>query len=138
MEPTSYSAFTPSTLVKATAGQRFLAILVDALVVGIPLGVLSAIAPSLRPLLQVAALGYMVVRDTLPTFGGQSIGKKMIGIRVVKETTGASILGDYAAGLIRYVSLLIPLFNIVDACMVFSSDGKRFGDKWANTIVVKA
>jgi uncharacterized RDD family membrane protein YckC len=59
-----------------------------------------------------------------------------MGIKVVKN--GASIGGDYAAGIIRGISLIIPLLNIVDCFMVFSADGKRLGDKWANTQVVKA
>ncbi len=87
-------------------------------------------------------MGYMFTRDALPEvsgfLGGQSIGKKLMNIKVIREDTGASIVGDYGAAIIRQVSLVIPFFNIVDALMVFSSDKKRFGDKWAKTIVVKA
>ncbi len=82
---------------------------------------------------------YTFTRDTLPAFGGRSFGKKAMNSKVVKEGTGASIVGDYAAGAIRQISLFIPLFNIVDALMVvFDSEKKRFSDKWAKTIVVKS
>lgn len=58
-----------------------------------------------------------------------------MGIKVIKEATGASLLGDYGTAITRQ---LIPLFGFIDALMIFSSDSKRFGDKWANTLVVKA
>jgi hypothetical protein len=38
--------------------------------------------------------------------------------------------------ILRQISLCIPLFNLVDALMVFSEERRRFGDKWANTRVV--
>lgn len=49
-----------------------------------------------------------------------------MGIKVIKEATGASLLGDYGTAITRQ---LIPLFGFIDALMVFSSDSKRFGDK---------
>jgi uncharacterized RDD family membrane protein YckC len=58
-------------------------------------------------------------------------------IKVVKEDTGDMITSDWGTAIIRSVSLIIPLFNIVDALMVFSSDRRRFGDKWAKTVVVQ-
>ncbi|MEZ0487317.1 RDD family protein [Fibrella aquatica] len=138
MEPTPYSSFSPSTFVKATPGQRFVALLIDVIVVAIPVALLVAISPGLRVLAQLLAIVYMATRDTLPYFNGQSFGKKAMNIKVVSGVTGTGIMGDYGAGVIRYISQIIPLFNIVDALMVFSSDGKRFGDKWAKTTVVKA
>ena len=138
MEPTPYSPLTPSTTVKATAGQRFLAYLIDVFVISLPVGILVAIAPSLQVVAQILVIAYIFLRDSLPFFNGQSIGKKAMSIKAVKEDTGASIVGDYGAGFIRNVSQMIPILNLVDAFMVFSSDGKRFGDKWAKTIVVKA
>jgi uncharacterized RDD family membrane protein YckC len=88
------------------------------------------------------AIAYILTKDALPAtggfLGGQSIGKKLMGIKAIKEDTGASLVGDYGTAITRQVSLMIPLFGIVDALMVFSDDRKRFGDKWAKTIVVKA
>ncbi|GAB4014594.1 hypothetical protein GCM10028808_37510 [Spirosoma migulaei] len=87
------------------------------------------------------AIAYMLTKDALPEtggfLGGQSIGKKLMGIKAIKEDTGASLVGDYGTAITRQVSLMIPFFGFVDALMVFSDEGKRFGDKWAKTIVVK-
>ena len=137
------SSFTSlSTHVKATAGQRFLAYLIDALIAAIPVILFRMVSFNLILVGQLIALAYLFTRESLPMtggyLGGQSVGKKLMNIKVIKEDTGAGIVGDYGTGIIRQVSLAIPLFNLVDALMVFTDDRKRFGDKWAKTIVVKA
>ena len=131
-----------STRVKATAVQRFVAYFIDGLVAYIPMLILGLINYRLSFIGVVIALAYFFVKDALPEtagfLGGQSIGKKLMGIKVIKEDTGGSLVGDYGTAITRQVSLIIPFFNIVDMLMVFSDDSKRFGDKWAKTIVVKA
>lgn len=138
MEPVPYSS-SPSitSREKASAGQRFVALLIDVVILAIPLGFLIAVAPSMRFLLQLVGIVYMATRDTLPFFNGQSFGKKAMNIKVIREDTGAGIMGDYATGLIRYIPQIIPLLNIVDALMIFRDSSKRFGDDWAKTLVVK-
>lgn len=139
--PYKYSPTTPTTLVKADPLQRFLAYLIDGLVAYIPMIVLGLISYRLAFLGYIAAIAYIFVRDALPAtggyLGGQSIGKKLMNIKVIKEATGESLVGDYGTAIVRQIPQLIPLFNIVDAVMVFSDDRLRFGDKWAKTIVVK-
>jgi len=137
------SSFTSlTTRVKADAGVRFVAYLIDAVVAYIPMLILGFINYRLSFLGILVAVGYIFTRDALPEvggfLGGQSIGKKLMNIKVIKEDTGATILGDYGSAIIRQVSLAIPLFGIVDALMVFSAEKQRFGDKWAKTMVVKA
>jgi uncharacterized RDD family membrane protein YckC len=60
-----------------------------------------------------------------------------MNIRVVKADTHEHITGNFGANVLRQVSLMIPIFGIVDALMVFSDSQQRFGDRWANTIVVR-
>ncbi|GAB4016546.1 hypothetical protein GCM10028773_10030 [Spirosoma koreense] len=131
-----------STYVKATPLQRFVAAFIDGIVGNLAFWLLWMVSYRLSTIGYVIAIGYLLTKDALPAvgdfLGGQSVGKKLMGIRVIKESTGASLLGDYGTAITRQIPLLIPLLNLVDALMVFSSDGKRFGDKWANTIVVKA
>jgi len=139
MQPT----YTPiATYVKATPVQRFVAAFIDGIIGNIPFWVLLMVSYNLATVGYVIAIAYFLTKDALPAtngyLGGQSIGKKLMGIKVVKEETGGSLEGDYGTAITRQVSLLIPFFNIVDALMVFSGDSKRFGDKWAKTIVVKA
>lgn len=121
----------------ATPGQRFLAALIDGLVVTVAVVAASAINSNLGTVVNLLGLGYQLTKDAIPQLGGQSIGKKAMKIKVVKEDTGEMITGDWGTSIIRYVSLLIPLFNIVDALMIFSGDRRRFGDKWAKTVVVQ-
>lgn len=113
----------------ASAGQRFVAVFLDGFVAGIP-----ALVPVLG---WIWAIVYVCAKDALPFFGGQSIGKKAMGIRVINVETGKPIKGDFGAALTRQLSLMIPFFGFVDMCMVFSSERRRFGDKWAKTVVVK-
>ena len=113
----------------ASAGARFLANVIDGFVAGVP---------GLIPFIGWAwMIVYTFGKDALPFLGGQSIGKKAMGLRVVNVDTGKPIKGDYGAAFTRQISLLIPFFGFVDAAMVLSSDRRRFGDKWAKTIVVK-
>jgi uncharacterized RDD family membrane protein YckC len=113
----------------ATAGSRFLANLLDGIVGGVP---------ALIPIVGwIWAILYSFTKDALPFLGGQSVGKKVMGLRVVNVETGKPIKGDYGTAITRQLSLFIPFFGFVDACMVFSSEGRRFGDKWAKTVVVK-
>jgi uncharacterized RDD family membrane protein YckC len=113
----------------ATAGARFLASCLDVIVAGVP-----AFIPIAG---WIWAILYIWTKDALPFLGGQSVGKKVLGLRVINLETGKPIKGDYGAAITRQLSLAIPVFGIVDACMVFSAEGRRFGDKWAKTVVVK-
>jgi len=121
----------------ATPGQRFLAILIDSLIINVVAVVFGAINSRLGTLFNVIGIAYYLTKDAIPQLNGQSIGKKIMKIKVVKEDTGDMITSDWGTAIIRSVSLIIPLFNIVDALMVFSSDRRRFGDKWAKTVVVQ-
>ncbi len=85
----------------------------------------------------VIGLAYLLTKESLPIFNGQSIGKKILRIQVVDNDTYIPIKNIYEKSLIRNISLLIPVFQFIDALMIFSSDRKRFGDQWANTIVIK-
>ena len=120
----------PSNIVLATPSDRFIAALIDGIVISLIFAILPAIGAFI-------GLAYALMRDALPFFQGRSLGKKMMNIRVIKEDTNKSITGDYGTSTVRSLSLCIPIFNVVDAFLVLSSDRKRFGDKWAKTIVVK-
>ncbi len=112
----------------ASPWRRFLASFIDGLLMGLFSGVHWTGA--------LIALAYCFTKDALPFLKGQSLGKKALGIRVVKDGTGGDITGDYAASAVRQVPLMIPVLNLVDSLMVFSARGRRFGDRWAKTVVV--
>lgn len=80
---------------------------------------------------------YIVFRDGL--FSGQSVGKKVMGIRVV-HTDGRSI--SFVDSSFRNVPFLIPyvfpLALVVEAVALLKSpERKRLGDRVASTRVVR-
>ena len=113
----------------ATPGSRLLASLIDV--------VLQLVVLPVPFLGILASVVYGLVKDALPFLDGQSIGKRAMGIRAVREQDGSKLTNDYGTAIVRQISLYIPFFNIVDALMVLSADRKRFGDRWAKTIVVR-
>src|SRR5258708_655336 len=124
------AAPTAPTYELAGPGSRFVAVLID--------GVLSGVASAIPAIGIVIAIVYAFVKDALPFLDGQSIGKRAMGIRAVKQASGEPLTDDYVTAIVRQISLWIPLFNIVDACMVLTESRQRFGDRWAKTIVIVA
>jgi uncharacterized RDD family membrane protein YckC len=77
---------------------------------------------------------YFLVRDT----GGASIGKRIMGLRVVKYDDY-----DRPANLVhsiaRNITLLIPLLNILDVIYAFTDPkGRRVGDRFAGTVLTES
>ena len=121
-----------SNLVKADKWKRFAALFIDGLVAYVPLFLFSAIGLyRLWSLAYLAAMAYYLLKDAL--LDGRSVGKKLLGLKVVRTADGSSIAGDYGKSAVRNVSLFIPL---VDAILVLT-DKDRLGDGWAETMVVE-
>lgn len=113
---------------------RFLGYFIDGIVSYIIPAILTFIAGAtemywLVSLSYIFLIAYLLLRDAL--FGGQSIGKKVMKYKAVKED-GSSLDGDYMASIMRNVTLFIPL---VDAILVLI-DKPRLGDNIAKTKVV--
>ena len=106
---------------------------VIAIVLGI---VLSFIA---YPLYLIGSAGYILVRDALPFLDGQSIGKKLLGLRAV-TAEGKSLNGDFKSSALRNVPMLIAIVELV--VLIIKKDspeaGLRLGDQLANTKVISA
>ena len=108
---------------KAEPVNRLLAALIDWVIVSF--GMILCILPG---------LAYALLKDTL--YDGRSVGKKMMGLQVINSQTLTPC--KMMESVIRNVSLMIPVFSLVDAIMVFvDKDNLRFGDKWANTMVIE-
>ena len=147
--PSPYSTPVPDS---SLLGMRLGALLIDSLIA------LPLILPMAIPILglflamgcgPLAAL-YWLSRDAF--FGGQSVGKKIVGLRVIcldgsPFTWGTSAKRNiiYAALFLMIIPILgIPLglgsfiiLNIIDIVLVVSTQ-KRLGDNFANTLVVRA
>lgn len=84
----------------------------------------------------IAGVGlfYFLVRDG----GGASIGKRIMGLRVVK-------INDYERhanvihSIVRNLTLLVPLVNILDVVYAFTDPkGRRVGDRAAGTVLTES
>lgn len=117
-----------ATAEKATAGARIGAYLIDV--------ILLALVAWIPILGWIAAIGYILTRDALPFLDGQSIGKKLVGLRAVDEQ-GAALTGNYGPSVIRNVVLFIPFFPLIELIVLLTNaDTLRLGDQWAKTHVV--
>lgn len=82
-------------------------------------------------------LAYALLRDSLPFLDGQSVGKKIVGIRAV-DRYGASLSGEWGTGIIRNVVFLIPFFVLIELIVLLvRDDRRRLGDQWAGTFVIR-
>lgn len=138
----------------AGVGSRFLAILIDTLiqtgigiVAGIAIfGIILTIGPAGAPsvwLLALAAFaaflllyGYFAIFEIL--WNGQTPGKRIIGIRVIKESgrplTPAETIGR---NLMRIVDQMPAMYAIGIVTMFLNSRNKRVGDLVAGSIVIR-
>ena len=127
------------------SGRRFAAHIVDGIVftfivVGVIL--LFTLLPDSAltdVLLGVALVGMLTVGHVAyfvltQRRGGQTPGKKLVGVRVIDEHGGDPSVG---ALIKRTVPLLIEYVYVFAAIgMLTSSRRQRFGDRWARTYVV--
>jgi uncharacterized RDD family membrane protein YckC len=98
------------------------------------LGVDSGTSTIAVYLVQALCIGLIFFRDSL--FGGAGPGKRSAGLRVVKSEDGRTPLG-YGQGVVRWLSQLLPIFNLVDAMAAYSDPlMRRYGDRWAGTRVI--
>lgn len=86
----------------------------------------------------LALVGY---QSWLITKTGQSIGKKLLGLKIVKHRSGARV-GFARAVLLRWwvngLLSQIPIYFIIDSLFIFRADQRCVHDHMAGTDVVKA
>jgi len=134
----------------ATRGARFLGALVDGLIYFAVALVAVAVSPAPeRPeeagMMQMIALMMMfpiaVVQWVLIAISGQSIGKKIVGTRIVDANTYAVPSFLYSVVLRNWVSGLlgcVPFFGLIDALWIFGEEHRCVHDLIAGTRVVNA
>lgn len=125
-------------------GIRFVATVIDtvvlfliAYVIAIPAGATTDTGFSLQGgpafLWFLVGLAYFVV---LEAQYGQTLGKRLVGIRVATEDGGPI---DYRASLVRNLLRIVDglFFYLVGAVLIFVSDREqRLGDRIGDTVVV--
>ncbi|HYS46557.1 MAG TPA: RDD family protein [Rhizomicrobium sp.] len=71
---------------------------------------------------------------------GQSIAKKMLGIKVVRSDGSRASLGRIflLRNVVNTVLAVVPFYGLVDALLIFGEARQCVHDKIADTIVIKA
>ena len=123
----------------ASRMQRLIGQLVDGLVGAAPIvagAIISAGSERLGAVLMIGgiiwSLFYYLLADGLP--GGQSFGKRWLGMRVISEESGAPC--TFGQSLVR--NFLLALLGPIDWVFIFGERHQRLGDKAAGTIVILA
>lgn len=126
---------------RGTAGGE--ALILDTLVfiyvpvfAALPLGMV--IGQDAVPLLVNIAqfFGFCLLFERDAVFRGAGPGKRVAGLRVVQAKDGKTPL-TYGQGVVRWLSQLIPIFNLFDAFVAYQDPlQRRYGDRWAKTRVL--
>ena len=128
---------------------RFVALLIDSIILGIIgwiLGVLFGVYTlgfSMRPQAALSGWGivafiiYIAYFTYLEGTRGQTIGKRVMGIKVVKEDGSPIDMGTaFIRNILRVIDGLIAY--LVGAILIWMSHKKqRLGDRAAKTVVIK-
>ena len=149
----------PTTLGTTTmdvhvTGRRILAIIVDGIIVGLPTGLIAAmlgvvssgagevsaslegVAGLFAALISIALyVGYYVLMEG---YLGQTLGKMLLGIKVVREDDGG-VPGVKAAAIRTVLRIVDGLFSYLVGFITVLISGKnqRLGDMAAHTLVVR-
>ena len=124
----------------ASIGERFVAAMLDRLLLffwmmmwGLMMQALR-IGPSMWLFIVIFApvLFYFLLCELL--FNGQSVGKRIMMIRVAKIDGTAPSFGDY---FLRWVFRLVDNIAVAIVCMMFTSKCQRLGDLAAKTCVIR-
>lgn len=139
-----------AALAIASPGRRFLAQIVDGLIIGSPFAVLAFMAVfaakggtnpnTLNPfswLAMVSLLGVVAYEALFLSHNGQTPGKMALRLRVVRPDGGKISAGQaWGRAFSRSLLSFTRILGIVDALMVFSTEGRTLHDRMAKTRVV--
>lgn len=138
----------PVGYVLAGRGTRLVAQIVDALI-GLPLGIIYLVMVALTESEAVAIMGiFLVITGVLGLVAyqwyllstlGQTIGKRMLNIKVVKldGTIGGFVTQVLMRGILNAFIGFIPLYGLVDILFIFSEERRCIHDHIAGTRVIK-
>jgi uncharacterized RDD family membrane protein YckC len=128
---------TQAVSARASFGRRFVAYLIDIIILGIVQTILNLIFDSgLGTAIGLAvSLGYFTY---LEGGAGQTLGKRALGIRVVDQRGGGSI--GYGRAAIRWLGRIVSTIPLLLGYfwMLWDRDKQTWHDKFASSVVVPA
>lgn len=133
----------------ATPGRRFMAQFVDGLIILVPFAIFAFVAifakgqpdpDAFNPfsaLMLLSLLGVVAYEALFLSRNGQTPGKMVFKLRVVRPDGGKLSAGQaWGRAFSRSVLSFTRILGIVDALMVFSSEGRTLHDRMARTRVI--
>ena len=126
----------------ATRWQRLLAWLADVLIIAFPYGVgaLESAPMPLRVLCVAALLALLIIQIAMVSRHGQTIGKLILRIRIVRKDTlqnGGFVVNVLKRGLLNGLLSLVPGYFLVDSLFIFREDHRCVHDMIAGTCVIQ-
>jgi uncharacterized RDD family membrane protein YckC len=149
-------------LTRASRLSRLGAQLLDGLIVGVPIGIAVAVsipgmqamqagqrglstgATVLFGLLGLAVIAFSIYQLVLLHRTGQTLGKKLVGIRIVRTDGGRASLRRIfflrycGIALLGAIPLIGPFISLADYLFIFGGEMRCIHDYIADTIVVDA
>jgi uncharacterized RDD family membrane protein YckC len=105
----------------------------------------SSTAQGMMALGAILILGFSIYQVVILSKQGQTLGKKMMKIRIVNFNGGgnpgfgkAAIMRGFLPALITQIPFFGLIFYVVDICFIFRADRRCIHDLMANTHVVEA
>jgi uncharacterized RDD family membrane protein YckC len=88
----------------------------------------------------IGLIAWIWLTVTYVSRNGQTIAKKMLGIKVVRTDGSPASLGRifWLRNFVNALLGIIPLYGLVDALLIFGETRQCIHDKLADTIVIKA
>ena len=126
----------------ATRGERFASALADGVLVAVPyvLATIETLPSAVRLLGTAGTLALLVTQIYLLSTTGQTIGKRLLGIRIVLKDSlknGGFVVNVLKRGLVNGLLSLIPGYFLVDSLFIFREDRRCIHDLIAATCVIK-
>jgi len=117
---------------------RFVTVVIDGFIIGIPSQIISAASPGLGFVVRiVGGLVYVGLLEGGPT--GQTLGRRAMNLRVVDSTTGQPGIG-FGRAVGRYFAKILSAIVLALGYlwMLWDSRKQTWHDKLVGTLVVKA
>lgn len=127
----------------ATKTRRLLAAIADSIITAVPylLGTVNGVPEPVRILGVIVSLGVVITQLVMVSKQGQTIGKRMLGVRIVLKDTmenGGFVVNVLKRGFLNGLLSLIPGYFLVDCLFIFRDDRRCIHDMIAGTVVVQA
>jgi uncharacterized RDD family membrane protein YckC len=143
-------------LVRSSRLARLGAVFIDTLVLMVPVMIIAVAVPAMSEQGQgfstgatallgvfgLAVAAFVVYQIVMLHRYGQTLGKKLVGVRIVRQDGSRASLGRLLGlryivpGVIGAIPLLGPLFSLIDPLFIFGEEKRCLHDLLADTIVV--